>query len=232
MLISEIFYSIQGEGELTGIPSVFVRTSGCNLRCRWCDTPYASWNPEGSNMDCGEIIRTIEKYPTKHVVLTGGEPMIQKEIHHLCRELKQAGYHITIETAATVDPDGILCDLASLSPKLNNSTPDSEQIGEEWVVRHENTRANPEIFDAWVKNYPYQIKYVVSTEEDAVLINAMHILLYQDDIPKSKIMLMPEGITPEELRGRQKWLIDFCKEHGYRYCNRLHIDLFGNTRGT
>jgi 7-carboxy-7-deazaguanine synthase len=232
MLISEIFYSIQGEGELTGIPSVFVRTSGCNLRCRWCDTPYASWNPEGTNMDCGEIIRTIGKYPSKYVVLTGGEPMIQKEIHYLCRELKHAGYHITIETAASVDPDGILCDLASLSPKLNNSTPTPEQFGEAWVARHENTRANPEVFDAWVKNYPYQIKYVVSTKVDADLINAMHRLLYQDVIPKSKIMLMPEGITPEELKGRQKWLVDFCKEHGYRYCNRLHVDLFGNTRGT
>jgi 7-carboxy-7-deazaguanine synthase len=232
MLISEIFYSIQGEGELTGMPSVFIRTSGCNLRCRWCDTPYASWKPEGTNMDCGEIIRFIEKYPSKYVVLTGGEPMIQKEIHHLCRELKQAGYHITIETAATVDPDGILCDLASLSPKLNNSTPDSDQIGDEWVVRHENTRANPQVFDAWVKNYPYQIKYVVSTEEDADVINAMHRLIYQHYIPKSKVMLMPEGITPEELKGRQKWLVDFCKEHGYRYCNRLHVDLFGNTRGT
>jgi len=183
-------------------------------------------------MDCGEIIRTIGKYPSKYVVLTGGEPMIQKEIHYLCRELKHAGYHITIETAASVDPDGILCDLASLSPKLNNSTPTPEQFGEAWVARHENTRANPEVFDAWVKNYPYQIKYVVSTKVDADLINAMHRLLYQDVIPKSKIMLMPEGITPEELKGRQKWLVDFCKEHGYRYCNRLHVDLFGNTRGT
>jgi 7-carboxy-7-deazaguanine synthase len=232
MLISEIFYSIQGEGELTGMPSVFIRTSGCNLRCRWCDTPYASWKPEGSNMDCREIIREVQKHPTMYVVLTGGEPMIQKEVHHLCRELKHAGYHITIETAGTVDPNGIPCDLASLSPKLNNSTPDPQQIGEEWVDRHENTRANPQVFDSWVKKYPYQIKYVVSTQEDADLINAMHRLLYQDYIPKSKVMMMPEGINREELEPRQKWLVDFCKEHGYRYCHRLHVDLFGNTRGT
>jgi len=232
MLISEIFYSIQGEGQLTGIPSVFVRTSGCNLRCRWCDTPYASWNPEGTNMDCGAIIRTIEKYPTKHVVLTGGEPMIQKEIHHLCRELKHAGYHITIETAGTVDPDGIICDLASLSPKLNNSTPDPKQFGEAWVARHENTRANPQVFDVWIKNYPYQIKYVVSTLEDCEVLDAMYRLIYQETIPKTNIMLMPEGITIEALKPKQKWLVDFCKKHGYRYCNRLHIDLFGNTRGT
>jgi 7-carboxy-7-deazaguanine synthase len=233
MLISEIFYSIQGEGELTGIPSVFIRTSGCNLRCRWCDTPYASWNPEGTNMDCGQIIQEVKKYPNaKHVVLTGGEPMIQKEAHHLCRELKHAGYHITIETAGTVDPDGILCDLASMSPKLNNSTPDPEQFGEAWVARHENTRANPQVFDQWIKNYNYQIKYVVSSLEDCEVLNAMYRLIYQHSIPKSKIMLMPEGITPEEIKGRQEWLIAFCKEFGYRYCNRLHIDLFGNTRAT
>jgi 7-carboxy-7-deazaguanine synthase len=233
MLISEIFYSIQGEGELTGIPSVFIRTSGCNLRCRWCDTPYASWNPEGTNMDCGQIIQEVKKYPNaKHVVLTGGEPMIQKEAHHLCRELKHAGYHITIETAGTVDPDGILCDLASISPKLNNSTPDPEQFGEAWVARHENTRANPQVFDQWIKNYNYQIKYVVSSLEDCEVLNAMYRLIYQDKIPKSKIMLMPEGITPEAIKARQEWLIPFCKEQGYRYCNRLHIDLFGNKRAT
>ena len=233
MLISEIFYSIQGEGELTGIPSVFIRTSGCNLRCRWCDTPYASWNPEGTNMDCGQIIQEVKKYPNaKHVVLTGGEPMIQKEAHHLCRELKHAGYHITIETAGTVNPDGIQCDLASISPKLNNSTPDPEQFGEAWVARHENTRANPQVFDQWIKNYNYQIKYVVSSLEDCEVLNAMYRLIYQDKIPKSKIMLMPEGITPEAIKARQEWLIPFCKEQGYRYCNRLHIDLFGNKRAT
>ena len=184
-------------------------------------------------MDCGQIIQEVKKYPNaKHVVLTGGEPMIQKEAHHLCRELKHAGYHITIETAGTVDPDGILCDLASISPKLNNSTPDPEQFGEAWVARHENTRANPQVFDQWINNYNYQIKYVVSSLEDCNLLNAMYRLIYQHSIPKSKIMLMPEGITPEAIKARQEWLIPFCKEQGYRYCNRLHIDLFGNKRAT
>ena len=158
--------------------------------------------------------------------------MIQKEIHYLCRELKHAGYHITIETAATVDPDGILCDLASLSPKLNNSTPDAEQFGEPWVARHEESRTNSTVLDNWTSNYNYQLKYVVSTLQDCVVFNAIYLMAYQHSIPKSKIMLMPEGVTPEELKPRQKWLVDFCKDNGYRYCNRLHIDLFGNTRGT
>ena len=104
MLISEIFHSLQGEGELTGVPSVFVRTSGCNLRCNWCDTPYASWNPEGVQMSVAEIVAEVTKHPARHVVLTGGEPMVAKEIHELAAALKQRGYHITIETAATVAP--------------------------------------------------------------------------------------------------------------------------------
>ena len=101
MLISEIFYSLQGEGELTGVPSVFVRTSGCNLRCNWCDTPYASWNPEGKQMTVEEIVAEIATHPAKHAVLTGGEPMIAPGIHELAFQLQEAGYHITIETAAT-----------------------------------------------------------------------------------------------------------------------------------
>ena len=113
MLISELFYSIQGEGELTGVPSVFVRTSGCNLRCTWCDTPYASWNPEGAPRTLAQILAEIERHPfARHVVLTGGEPMIAKEIRVLAAEIKKTGRHITIETAATVAPQGIACDLA------------------------------------------------------------------------------------------------------------------------
>ena len=116
MKISEIFFSIQGEGELTGVPSVFVRTSGCNLRCRWCDTPYASWRPEGQAMEVPEILEEVGKFPARHVVLTGGEPMIARDIHALAAGLREAGYHITIETAGTVAPAGIACDLASICP--------------------------------------------------------------------------------------------------------------------
>src|SRR5215212_5011823 len=108
MLISEIFYSLQGEGELTGVPSVFIRTSGCNLRCSWCDTPYASWNPEGEQRSVAQLVAAVEAFPaTRHVVLTGGEPMIAKEMKTLASEIKRTGRHITIETAATVAPDGI-----------------------------------------------------------------------------------------------------------------------------
>src|SRR6185369_15469098 len=107
MLISEIFYSLQGEGELTGVPSVFVRTSGCNLRCSWCDTPYASWNPEGEQQSVAQIMAAIEAHPVaRHVVLTGGEPMIAKDIRALAAAIKETGRHITIESAATIAPEG------------------------------------------------------------------------------------------------------------------------------
>src|SRR5919106_1011001 len=101
MKLAELFYSIQGEGKLSGVPSVFVRASGCNLRCAWCDTPYASWEPEGDDVPVAEIVRRVQEYNCRHVVLTGGEPMIMPDIVELCDALKQRGdCHITIETAA------------------------------------------------------------------------------------------------------------------------------------
>src|SRR3712207_3259884 len=122
MKVSELFYSIQGEGKLTGLPSVFVRASGCNLRCSWCDTPYASWDPEGDDVPVPNIVREVEAFGAKHVVLTGGEPMIMPDIGELCTALKESGHHITIETAANVFKP-LPLDLSSLSPKLSNSTP-------------------------------------------------------------------------------------------------------------
>ena len=165
MLISEIFHSIQGEGLLLGVPSVFVRTSGCNLRCRWCDTPYASWNPEGETMTLAAIVAQVKAYDCPHVVLTGGEPMIASGIRELAAALRTEGLHITIETAGTVAPEGIACDLASLSPKLANSTPDLEQAGA-WQERHEATRYQPELIRSWLESYPCQLKFVVSAVED------------------------------------------------------------------
>jgi 7-carboxy-7-deazaguanine synthase len=231
MFISEIFYSIQGEGELTGVPSVFVRTSGCNLRCGWCDTPYASWNPSGDQMTIGHIVTEIEKYPSRFVVLTGGEPMIAKEIHALAGELHARGKHITIETAGTIPPEGIKCDLASLSPKLSNSTPATDAIDPAWIARHERTRRQPEALRQWVSGYNYQLKFVVSDAADLPEIEET-IASTGVPIPPWKAQLMPEGATDEDLRSRHGKLLAICKEKGYRFCDRLHIHLFGNTMGT
>ncbi len=230
MLISEIFYSLQGEGELTGVPSVFVRTSGCNLRCNWCDTPYASWNPEGETFSVAEILARIQQYPTHHVVLTGGEPMITKELPALAAAVKALGHHITIETAATVAPDGIACDLASLSPKLKNSTPD-DRLPIAWRERHEATRFQPDVLKAWIDRGGYQFKFVISSPVD---LEEMETLLssLQRTIPAHKILLMPEATTLEKMRERATWLGEACKARGYRYAHRLHIELYGNKRGT
>jgi 7-carboxy-7-deazaguanine synthase len=231
MLISEIFHSIQGEGELTGVPSVFVRTSGCNLRCAWCDTPYASWQPVGETLTVAAIVARVVAYPCQHVVLTGGEPMVAKGIHELAARLKQAGKHITIETAGTVPPAGIACDLASLSPKLANSTPSLDTVGPGWVARHERTRLQPEILRQWLDSYAFQLKFVVSEEQQIGEIGDLLISL-ERVIPACKTLLMPEGVTAAALGARREWLVDACKQHGFRFCQRLHINLFGNTRGT
>src|SRR6058998_3000737 len=98
MKVSELFYSIQGEGKLVGVPSVFVRASGCNLRCTWCDTPYASWEPEGGEITVDQIVEQVLAYRCRHVVLTGGEPMIMPDVEALCAALKTKGLHVTIET--------------------------------------------------------------------------------------------------------------------------------------
>ena len=129
--IAEIYLSIQGEGLLTGCESVFVRTSGCNLRCWFCDTPFASWNPEGEDLSISEIVRQVRSHDCRHVVLTGGEPMLWSELVPLTTALRREGHHITIETAGTLYLP-VHCDLLSLSPKLASSTPDRRrhpQIG-------------------------------------------------------------------------------------------------------
>ena len=231
MKISELFFSIQGEGELTGVPSVFVRTSGCNLRCRWCDTKYASWKPEGDNVTINDLLDKVCSYPARHVVISGGEPMIAKGIEEFVHLLKESGKHITIETAGTISPNGIQCDLASLSPKLSDSTPNEGDINKEWIDRHESKRLDYDILSEWVNSYNFQLKFVVSKEEEIKEIQNV-ISRIEGKILPEKVLLMPEGIDPDTLRSRYDLLIDLCKENGYRLCNRLHIDLFGNTPGT
>lgn len=231
MLISEIFYSLQGEGELVGVPSVFIRTSGCNLRCSWCDTKYASWRPEGGEVSLEEILAKVQQFPARHCVLTGGEPMIAKDVRQLAQRLRVLGMHITIETAGTVPPNGIACDLASLSPKLKNSTPAVGTISHAWIERHEKLRLQPAVLREWISSYPFQLKFVMERAEDLREVQQV-IRSCGVAIPPWKIQLMPQGTDPTTVHRRDHFLTEICKEHGYRYCNRLHIELFGNTRGT
>ncbi len=215
-----------------GVPSVFVRTSGCNLRCRWCDTPYASWNPEGKEMDLPEIMERVRSYDCPHVVLTGGEPMVASAIEALAATLRTEGIHITIETAGTIAPGGIACDLASLSPKLANSTPDLEMAGA-WRERHESTRLQPDVIRQWLERGSSQLKFVVTRVEDLPEIEEL--LNEVGAIPgfaRDRVLLMPEGTDVETLRERGPLVAELCLEHGFRFAPRIQIELFGNTRGT
>jgi 7-carboxy-7-deazaguanine synthase len=232
MRIAEIFHSIQGEGALTGVPSVFVRTSGCNLRCVWCDTPYASWRPEGPEMSLEAIVAETRRLGARHVVLTGGEPMIARGMHELAAALRADGRHITIETAATIPPEGIACDLASLSPKLHNSAPDA-RAEPAWHARHERERWRSEVVRAWIdrREGEWQLKFVVTAAEDVAEIEGM-LSEIGTPVPPDRVFLMPEGTSLEVLRSRAAWLVGMCRDRGYRYAHRLHVELFGNKRGT
>jgi 7-carboxy-7-deazaguanine synthase len=229
MRIAEIFHSIQGEGLLTGVPSIFIRTSGCNLRCHWCDTPYASWKPEGPEISIEEILKKLTEWNCDHVVLTGGEPMIAPDLPELATALKKQKKHITIETAGTILPNSISCDLASISPKLSNSTPSPER-DPAWAKKHDSTRLQPEVIAEWIRKYPFQLKFVVSSENDLAEIKGL--LSRLPPVPLDQILLMPEGIDVKTLAARSPWLVDICKREGFRFCPRLQIELFGHTRGT
>ena len=228
MDISEIFYSIQGEGRLSGVPSAFIRTSGCNLRCTWCDTPYTSWEPEGESLPVDTVLARIAEMPTRHVVLTGGEPMIDADVVALTHRLKEEGYHTTIETAATVWKD-VVCDLASISPKLANSTPVQRDEGR-WADAHEKNRINLGTIRRFMALADYQLKFVVDSPDDLGEIEAL--LTQLGAYEPSEVLLMPQGVTSEELAEKGPWIADLCKQRGFRFCPRLHILLYGNTRGT
>lgn len=229
MFVSEIFYSPQGEGSLIGVPSVFVRFSGCNLRCDWCDTPYASWNPEGVQMDLESILLEVNQFPTRFVVLTGGEPVVAKDLGILTQRLRDSGKHITIETAMTLPPTGLVWDLASVSPKLSHSRP--TRGSDHWKRLHEERRYRPELLREWQAGDDYQIKFVVSSESDLVEIDQF-LKDTQSVIPPEKVFLMPEGTTVEALKRNQNHWVKVCLDRGFRWGPRLHIELFGNRKGT
>ncbi len=222
MKIAELFYSLQGEGSLVGVPSVFIRSSGCNLRCAWCDTPYTSWQPEGTELDLDRIVDEVKAHPARHVVITGGEPMIQPEMVPLTERLRALGMHITIETAGTVFQP-VACDLMSISPKLSNSTPAGN-----FAEPHDRLRIQPTILAELMARYEYQLKFVVENPADLQEIRALMEMLAA---PRERVILMPEGTEPARLAERGLWLAEICKEEGFRFSPRLHIDLWGSRRG-
>jgi 7-carboxy-7-deazaguanine synthase len=220
--IAELFYSLQGEGSLVGVPSVFIRTSGCNLRCAWCDTPYTSWQPEGADLTLNQIVDEVKAHPARYVVVTGGEPMIATELIPLTERLRGLGRHITIETAGTVFQP-VACDLMSISPKLANSTPNYR-----WAAQHNRLRIQPDVLLELMARYPYQLKFVIEKPDD---LDEVRVLIEALDADRGRVILMPEGTDRNRLRERAVWLAEICKQEGFRFSPRLHVELWGHRRG-
>lgn len=235
--INELFYSVQGEGKLAGVPSVFVRTSGCNLRCWFCDSYHTSWEPAHAWMDIDDIVEEAQTHPgADHVVVTGGEPMIHDEIEPLVERLNDDGYHVTVETNGTIHRD-VPIDLVSISPKLANSTPTSEMDPKgdgEWADRHEARRIDYDALTDLVETCEFQLKFVVTGPEDMPEINDLVTDLRTEvsaTIRDDDVLLMPEGMTREELDRHRKTVAELATEHGYRYTPRLHVDLWNDAPG-
>ncbi|MDZ4818017.1 MAG: 7-carboxy-7-deazaguanine synthase QueE [Planctomycetota bacterium] len=228
MRIAELYKSIQGEGRHTGVESIFVRTSGCNLRCGFCDTPYTSWQPEGDDRSVDEIMQQVVELQCTHVVLTGGEPMLHAELVPLTQRLRAIGSYITIETAGTLFLP-VECDLLSISPKLANSRPPLA-VGARWQQRHERDRHAPDVIRALISAHDYQFKFVVDSLNDCAEVEDY--LREFNEIKCENVLLMPQGIDPETLARHETWLPQYCQQHDLTYCPRKQIEWFGYTRGT
>ena len=228
MKIAEIYKSIQGEGVLTGTPSVFVRTSGCNLRCWFCDTPFASWAPEGRDYAVDEVVAEVEEWECAHVVLTGGEPMLFAELLPLAERLKQTGRHVTIETAGTLYLPAV-CDLMSISPKLSSSGPSPEKHAH-WARRHQRQRLQIGVLKRLVAENAYQLKFVIDRPDDLDEVEALLAKLPEADA--GRVWLMPQGATVEQLDSRNPWVAQACRERGWNFCPRRQLEWFGPVRGT
>ena len=212
LLVNEIFHSIQGEGKNAGKPAVFLRLGGCNLACKWCDTRY-TWHPKHSDNQTWtieKIIQKIKKFHVKHLVITGGEPLLQQDgLKELLEKLK--GYTVELETngSESCKISGLI-EQINCSPKLKNSGNPAYPL-----------RLKP-------TNKKVLYKFVIQKGEDLKEVNAF---IRKYKIPKEKVYLMPEGTSRSTILKGSDWLIDICKKEGYNFSPRLHILLFGNKRG-
>jgi len=224
----EIFYSIQGEGKNIGTPSVFIRSALCNLHCIWCDTPY-TWNWGKYNKDDmilnltpEQIVCEVKRYNCKNIVITGGEPFLQQEeflnVIKLLRE-NDNRYFFEIETNGTIKPlqefDQYI-NQYNVSPKLANGGDPLE------------LRERPDVYEFFRNNHKAYFKFVMVNKND---LNEVIALVEKYRLSKERIFLMPEGTSDKEIGERRLWIIETCKQLGFRYTDRLHIQLYGSKRG-
>ena len=234
----EIFFSLQGEGKNQGAPSVFVRTSRCNLYCVWCDTPY-TWNWAGTpfshdsapkfemaaqtiELEVGEVAAIVRSYPCRRLVLTGGEPMLQaSDCAALVRELSagETRYAVEIETNGTLAPpaelDAVL-DQYTVSPKLESSA----------VER--SLRLRPEALSFFAASAKSVFKFVVAGQHDVAQVEE---IVAAHGIDRDRVYLMPKASSTEQLAALGPSVAAACLAGGYRFSDRLHIHLFGNRPG-
>jgi len=218
MRVSEVFFSVQAEGINLGVPTVFVRLSGCNLvppGCKWCDSKYAWYG--GKEMPIKEIVEKIKRYNCGNICYTGGEPLLQKdELDKLTDEIvaQTDCKGIEIETNGTISlPDNPYIDLYTISPKLSNSGVSYEQRK---LAKLKLTRAD--------KVFKFVIQHPSDLPEVEDFIRSHH-------ISHNRVILMAEATDRKMLLNREKWLVNLCKEKGYRYSPRLQIRLWGLKRG-
>lgn len=226
MRVTELFHSLQGEGLLAGVPSVFIRLAGCPFRCRWCDTAYAWDYSAGEELDPAGVVEQIGRWPTRFVVLTGGEPLMGPDLAvrpglvDLTHCLRSCGKHITIETAGTQFVPDLACELISISPKLGNSTS---------TTLHQTPAWDPGPLSRLIAAYPYQLKFVIESPGD--IDEVREVLGHLGPVDPDRVLLMPQARTREDLLARSPLVAELCKETGWRFCDRLHIFLWGDERG-
>lgn len=224
--VSEIYYSFQGEGLNAGMPAIFLRLALCNLRCAWCDTKYTwDWDEyecakEVKEMGTDEVVKKIRSYACKQLVVTGGEPLLQqKELAEVCGRLKPEGYFIEIETNGTIIPSPELVEVVdqwNVSPKLANSENPVE------------ARENQDAYGLFSSLSNACFKYVIQRPVDLKEVEG---LMARYDLPRSRILLMPEATTRKELIERSSWLGKVCDEKNLLFSSRMQILLYENVRG-
>jgi 7-carboxy-7-deazaguanine synthase len=234
LLLSEEFLTVQGEGRFTGAPSYFIRTSGCNLRCWWCDTPYTSHSPEGNLTSLDPLIERTLASGARHVVITGGEPMLfPEQVAYLIDRLRAHGVISTVETNGTIYDERVRPDLWSVSPKLPSAEPTQAQFPASALATHRRNHteaAIPRLVEEAMKpTYAMvQFKFVVVTPAD---VEEVLNFRQRHGIPDSLVWLMPEGRTREEVIEKSPWVVEECKRHGFNFCMRVHTLIWGAKRG-